>query len=166
MAAGAVCREPVAAYDLLPTFYGLAGGREPQPEEIDGGDLGPLLRGGGAGVEIRRATPGLVFHRPPAGFRDSVLRQGDWKLTLTWSGPWQIASLELYDLTADIGEMNNLAASMPDKAAAMEAALVGYLESVNAEMVSATKSGQGKTAYSSAFNVRLSPAQGRQKSRR
>lgn len=166
MAAGAVCREPVAAYDLLPTFYGLAGGREPLPEEIDGGDLGPLLRGGGAGVEIRRATPGLVFHRPLAGRRDSVLRQGDWKLTLTWSGPWQIASLELYDLTADIGEMNNLAASMPDKAAAMEAALVGYLESVNAEMVSATKSGQGKTAYSSAFNVRLSPAQGRQKSRR
>lgn len=133
VAAGAVCREPVAAYDLLPTFYALAGGREPLPEEIDGGDLGPLLRGGGAAAEIRRAMSGLVFHRPKAGRKESVLRQGDWKLTLTWSGPWQIASRELHDLSADIGEKTNLAESMPEKAAAMEAALVGYLKAVNAE---------------------------------
>jgi len=133
VAAGAVCREPVAASDLLPTFYALAGGREPLPEEIDGGDLRLLLRGGGEGAEIRRATPGLVFHRPKSGRKQSVLRQGDFKLILRWSGPWQIASRELYDLSVDIGEKNNLAASMPDKAAAMEAALVGYLKAVNAE---------------------------------
>ncbi|MFM8495982.1 MAG: hypothetical protein ACKOEM_10735, partial [Planctomycetia bacterium] len=142
VAAAAVCREPVAAYDLLPTFYALVGGREPLPEEIDGGDLGPLLRGGGAGADVRRAAPGLVFHRPKAGRKESVLRQGDFKLILIWSGPWQIASRELYDLSADIGEKNNLAASMPEKTAAMEAALLGYLKAVNAEMALATKSGQ------------------------
>jgi arylsulfatase A len=133
VAAGTVCREPVAQYDLLPTFYALAGGREPLPEEIDGGDLGPLLRGGGAGADIRRATPGLVFHRPQVGRRDSVLRQGDFKLILGWSGPWRIARRELYDLSQDIGEKNNLAEAMPEKVAAMEAALVGYLQAVNAE---------------------------------
>jgi arylsulfatase A-like enzyme len=133
VAAGAVCREPVTAYDLLPTFYALAGGREPLPEEIDGGNMGPILRGGGTGAEIRRAAPGLVFHRPKAGRKESVLRQGDFKLVLIWSGPGRIASRELYDLSTDIGEKNNLAKTMPDKAAAMEAALVGYLEAVNAE---------------------------------
>lgn len=133
VAAAAVCREPVAAYDLLPTFYALAGGREPLPKEIDGGDLGPLLRGGGAGADTRRAAPGLVFHRPKAGRKESVLRQGDFKLILIWSGPGRIASRALYDLSTDIGEKNNLAEERPDRAAAMEAALLGYLEAVNAE---------------------------------
>jgi hypothetical protein len=74
-----------------------------------------------------------VFHRPLAGRKDSVLRQGDLKLVLIWSGPWRIARRELYNLSQDIGEKNNLAESMPEKVAAMEAALVGYLQAVNAE---------------------------------
>jgi arylsulfatase A-like enzyme len=34
--AGSVCHEPVAGYDLLPTFYELAGGADPLPADIDG----------------------------------------------------------------------------------------------------------------------------------
>lgn len=130
---GSVCREPVAQYDLLPTFYALAGGREPLPKEVDGGDLGPLLENAGAG-SVQRPLPGLVFHRPASKQQpSSALRQGDYKLTLIWSGPWQVKHRELFNLAEDIGERNNLADSMPEKAAEMERLLVGYLKSVNAE---------------------------------
>jgi arylsulfatase A-like enzyme len=135
--AGAVCREPVAQYDLLPTFYDLAGGREPMPEEIDGGSLRPLL-GNPASGAVQRPLPGLVFHRPLLKSQPhSAFRAGDFKLVVTWSGPGQIGRRELFNLADDLGERNDLAASMPEKAAELETVLVGYLASVNAETAAA-----------------------------
>jgi arylsulfatase A-like enzyme len=130
--AGAICREPVAQYDLLPTFYDLAGGREPLPAEIDGGSLRPLMGNSGA---VKRSLPALVFHRPGlASLPHSAIRSGDYKLVITWSGPWQVAKRELFDLSRDIGETNNLAETMPEKTDEMSAVLIGYLKSVNAEV--------------------------------
>jgi arylsulfatase A-like enzyme len=131
--AGSVCREPVVQYDLLPTFYALAGGREPLPADIDGGDLSPLFAQAGKG-SVKRSMSGLVFHRP--GLRaqpHSALRVGDFKLVITWSGPWQVARRELFNLADDIGEKTNLAETMSGKADEMSAALIAYLKSVNAE---------------------------------
>jgi arylsulfatase A len=131
--AGSVCREPVVQYDLLPTFYALAGGRAPLPEEIDGGNLQPLLDNP-AGGAVKRPSPGLVFHRPLHRTQPhSALRIGDFKLVLTWSGAWQVANRELFNLAKDIGEQNNLAVEMPVKAAEMARALIDYLTSVDAE---------------------------------
>jgi arylsulfatase A-like enzyme len=131
--AGSVCREPVAQYDLLPTFYELAGGREPLPAEIDGGSLRPLLEDPASGV-VKRLMPGLVFHRPLLKSQPhSALRVGDFKLVVTWSGPWQVAKRELFNLAKDIGEQQNLAENMPGKADEMSATLIAYLKSVNAE---------------------------------
>jgi arylsulfatase A-like enzyme len=129
--AGAICREPVAQYDLLPTFYDLAGGREPLPAEIDGGSLRPLMGNFGA---VKRSLPALVFHRPGfASLPHSAIRSGDFKLVITWAGPWQVAKRELFNLSRDIGETDNLAEKMPGKADEMSAALIAYLKSVNAE---------------------------------
>jgi len=131
--AGAVCREPVAQYDLLPTFYDLAGGREPLPAEIDGGSLRPLLEDPASGA-VKRMMTGLVFHRPLLKAQPhSAFRVGDFKLVITWSGPWQIARHELFNLAKDIGEKQNLAETMPGKADEMSATLIAYLKSVNAE---------------------------------
>jgi arylsulfatase A-like enzyme len=131
--AGSVCREPVAQYDLLPTFYELAGGREPLPAEIDGGSLRPLLEDPASGA-VKRLMPGLVFHRPLLKSQPhSALRVGDFKLVVTWSGPWQVAKRELFNLAKDIGEQQNLAENMPGKADEMSATLIAYLKSVNAE---------------------------------
>jgi arylsulfatase A len=140
--AGAVCREPVVQYDLLPTFYDLAGGREPLPTEIDGGSLRPLLADplGGA---VKRALPGLVFHQPCRNKLEySVLRVGDYKLVLKWSGPWQVKSRELFNLAKDIGEQKNLADQMPEKTDEMAATLIAYLKSVNAETAAVPKPGK------------------------
>jgi hypothetical protein len=128
-----ICREPVAQYDLLPTFYELAGARDPLPDEIDGGSLRPLLLNAGQG-EVKRPLPGLVFHRPLLKPQPhSAIRMGDFKLVINWSGPWQIARRELFNLAKDIGEQQNLAEAMPGKADEMSAALIAYLKSVNAE---------------------------------
>jgi arylsulfatase A-like enzyme len=131
--AGAVCREPVAQYDLLPTFYDLAGGREPLPAEIDGGSLRPLLEDPASGA-VKRLMTGMVFHRPLLKAQPhSAFRAGDFKLVITWSGPWQVGKRELFNLAKDIGEQQNLTETMPAKADEMSAALIAYLKSVNAE---------------------------------
>lgn len=131
----ATCREPVALYDLLPTFYELAGGRDPLPSDVDGVSLCPLLRNP-AEATLQRATPGLIFHRPLLKSQShSAIRQGDYKLVLTWSAPWQVKKTELFNVSEDIGESQNLAAQMPEKAADMTEVLVTYLKSVNAETI-------------------------------
>lgn len=137
--ADTVCREPVVLYDLLPTFYELAGGRDALPKDVDGVSLCPLFKTP-TQVSIQRPTPGLVFHRP--GFNKqshSAIRQGDYKLVLTWSGPWQIQRRELFDLSKDIGETKNLASELPEKTEEMTQALIAYLKSVDAETSGAKK---------------------------
>lgn len=137
--AGTVCREPVVQYDLLPTFYALAGGTVPLSEEIDGGNLIPLLHNEGKGA-VKRSLPGLVFHRPKLKeLSHSALRMGDYKLVISWAVPqstndfWSVEKYELFNLATDIGEKNNLAEQMPQKVNEMSAVLINYLKSVNAE---------------------------------
>ena len=127
--AGAACHEPVAGYDLLRTFYELAGGKKPLPSDIDGGSFYHLLQNLGAGA-VERALHGLVFHRPhlPA-LSHSAYRVGDMKLVVNGT----TGKKELFDLSKDIGEAKKLAAVMPDKTAEMFAQLSGYLKEVNAE---------------------------------
>ena len=60
---GSVSHEPVAGFDLLPTFYDLAGGKTPLPLDIDGGSFRAPLENAGEG-KVQRSLPGLVFHRP------------------------------------------------------------------------------------------------------
>lgn len=121
------CREPVAGYDLWPTLRELAGGTGPLPAEIDGGSLAGVLHGSGQGG-VKRASPFLVFHMPTYAAQ-SALRQGDFKLFVDW----KTNRLELYNLADDIGEQNNLAEKMPDKAKELYQLLSAYLEAVNAE---------------------------------
>jgi arylsulfatase A len=134
IAGGSVCRVPVVGYDLLPTFAALAGDRTPLPAEIDGGSLVQLFKDPVNGA-VKRNAPGLVFHRPLHRTQPhSALRVGDFKLVLTWAGPWQIAQRELFNLTEDIGEQNNLAERMRPKADEMTATLIAYLRSVDAQV--------------------------------
>ena len=124
---GSVCHHPVAQYDLLPTFVDLAGGEGPLPGEIDGGSLRPALHSAGQEAP-QRALPGLVFHRPARGY--SALRVGDMKLVVNWA---KNKKLELFDVSRDIGEWNDLAGAMPEKASEMYRVLTDYLKAVNAE---------------------------------
>lgn len=85
--------------DFLPTFAGLAGTRPPVDRKIDGIDVWPVLAGDPA------KAPRETFHYF-RGLALEAVRSGPWKLHL--------ASGELYDVAADLGEANNVAAQHPD----------------------------------------------------
>ncbi|MCU0980343.1 MAG: hypothetical protein MUF25_14410, partial [Pirellulaceae bacterium] len=65
----------------------------------------------------------------------SAYRSGDWKLVITWGPDDQPVKKELFDLSKDISEQNNLAEAQAEKTAAMWATLSKYLRDVNAEQV-------------------------------
>jgi arylsulfatase A-like enzyme len=132
IASGSWCHEPVAHYDLLPTMVDLAGGRGSPEAALDGGSLRPLFENQGRG-SVRRVLPGLVFHRPARGY--SAYRSGDWKLVITWGADDRPARKELFDLSRDLGEQNNLAEAKPERTAEMWGVLSTYLRDVNAEKV-------------------------------
>ena len=128
-----VSHVPVTGYDLLPTLYDFAGGQEPLPSEVDGGSFRKVLESRGTG-QVERGFEGLVFHRPlHNAFPASAIRLGDFKLLLKYASPRQAAAKQLFDLSSDLGEQNDLSAEVPEKAAELERLLFEYLESVGAE---------------------------------
>lgn len=127
--AGVVCSEPTITYDFYPTLVGLAGGKLPQNQTIDGLSLKPLL----SDPHARLDRDALHWHYPhyhhdrPA----SSIRQRDWKLIEYLDGTGDI---ELYQIETDIGETNNLAAERPGRVADLQKKLKAWRENVLARM--------------------------------
>ncbi len=113
-----------AFWDFLPTAVELAGGDA--PEDIDGISMMQTLRllGLGGIKPTQRQHEYLYWEFHERGFSQAV-RSGDWKaVRLGKDKP-----IELYDLSKDIGETNNVADEHPDVAARME----GYLKDARTE---------------------------------
>ncbi len=102
---GSYMHVPVVGYDLLSTFYDLAGGTEDLPDEIDGGSILPLFNDPVNGT-VDRNVDGLVFHRPIKR-SSSAIRQGSYKLFLTWNQEGEITDRHLYNLDESIDENEN-----------------------------------------------------------
>ena len=125
--AGVNCSEPAATWDLLPTFCAIAGTSLPN-QAIDGVDLTPLLREPSGSL----SRESLHFHYPhyhhsrPA----SAIRMDNFKL-IEW---FEDGSVELYDLTKDIGETHDLAGEMPEKAAKLRDRLAAWREQIGARI--------------------------------
>ncbi len=113
--AGTVVREMASTMDLMPTIANLAGASAPADRVIDGKDIWPLIASGAK-------TPHEAFYY----YRDERLqavRSGKWKLH-TYRPEWGADSGHaplLYDLAADIGEQNDLAAANPGVVRRLEA---------------------------------------------
>ncbi|SFC75419.1 Arylsulfatase A [Microbulbifer thermotolerans] len=97
---------PIITLDLLPTFYYAAGGKESLPEDIDGVNLLPFIQG----IAKTKPHETLYWKKENRG----AIRDGDWKLLRFPDRP-----AELYNLSVDVGESNNLALKHPDKLAAL-----------------------------------------------
>jgi len=119
---------PVTGLDILPTMADLAGYEEALPEVLDGGSMKSVIHNNGKG-EIQRERPYLVFHHAVDRRPQSAIREGNYKLVKTWPDK----PLELFDLSKDVSEANNLAKEMPELAKEMEQKLVSFLEEVDAE---------------------------------
>ena len=126
------CDTPITSVDFLPTFAKLADGKLPTRQPVDGVDISPLLLGKDIAERsifwhfpLYLQGRGLTIDVPGGktyswrGFPSTSLRRGDWKLIEFHEDD----SVGLYNLKDDPSEKNNLAASMPDRAAQLRAEL-------------------------------------------
>jgi arylsulfatase A len=104
-----------AFWDVLPTCAELTG--QTLPEKIDGISFVPTLTGG-SGRQKQHAYLYWEFHE--LGGRQAV-RMGDWKAVRMNVMKNADAPIELYDLSQDIGEVNDIAAQHPEIVEKMKA---------------------------------------------
>jgi len=115
---GRVTAHVSAFWDFLPTAAEIAG--VAAPSNIDGISYLPTLLGG-----KQREHEFLYWEFHEGGSSKQAVRMGKWKaLRLRPSAP-----LELYDLSTDIGEKNNIAGEHPDIVEKIEA----YLKTARTE---------------------------------
>ena len=129
VAPGATDDTPVVSMDLTATVLDAAGVELAGDETPDGRSLRPLLRGG------KLDRDALYFHYPHYAWHKSnrpggAVRAGPYKLIRRYDD----GSLELFDLSADVGELRNLAAEKPAVAAKLDAELDRWLKDTAAQM--------------------------------
>ncbi len=134
---GTVSDEPISGVDFLPTMCAAAGLQAPQDRVLDGTSWLPVLEG----QKLERKTP-LYWHFNRATNDSKVaMRVGDWKIlasldkvpsprnndiTEQSERDFKEATLKdfmLFNLSTDIGEKNDLAATEPAKLAELKAQL-------------------------------------------
>jgi arylsulfatase A-like enzyme len=125
---GSVSRVPVTGLDLLPTMADLAGYREPLPPTVDGGSLREVWHNGGVG-EVRRTRPYLLFHQAIDRRAQTAVRSGDFKLVKNWT----TGQVELFDLSKDLSEANDLAKVLPAKTDELHRLANAFIAEVKAE---------------------------------
>lgn len=140
---GSECATPIHVIDWLPTLLDLAGAKPPPEHKVDGVSLAPLLRGDAL------ADRPLYWYMPLYDLRwgatpCAVVRQGDWKLIDYFGDSFDADGnlhseprSELFNLQADPGERRDLAAELPDQAAALRRGLHAWIKSVPATVPTA-----------------------------
>ena len=93
---------PVSTLDLLPTFYAAGGGNVSDLAAIDGVNLMPFIKG----ENTKRPHELMYWKKENRG----VIRENDWKLIRFPDRP-----AELYDISKDIAEQNDLATKYPER---------------------------------------------------
>jgi arylsulfatase A len=120
----------VSSLDFLPTFCGLAGTTPPSDLALDGVDLRPLVKGD----PIDRKKPLVWAYFNALNDARVAMRDGKWKVLAKLNGgsvakmtnvtsetlplirDAELTDIEVYDITSDIEEGKNLAASKPELA--------------------------------------------------
>jgi arylsulfatase A-like enzyme len=103
---GAIERQPAHVVDIMATVTAAAGAA--YPREYKGHAVQPM-----EGTNLRAALDGRPLNRPHPLFWEHegnrAVRSGNWKIVSLYPETW-----ELYDMTADRVERNNVAAKHPD----------------------------------------------------
>ncbi|MEM9282793.1 MAG: sulfatase [Verrucomicrobiota bacterium] len=124
---GSVEDAVVHAIDLYPTILEVAGLDLPKDHVVDGESLVPILNGEG---ELKREA---IFNWFPHIIPAVSVRSGDYKMIFRWEPhPDYPETRELYDLSSDLGETDNLAKAMPEKVADMEKLIEGFIAETDA----------------------------------
>jgi arylsulfatase len=112
-ARGAISGEPGHVIDIMATCLDVAGATSPKQRDgravlpIEGVSLAPAF----AQQPLRRPTPLFWEHEGNRAVRD-----GQWKLVSRYGHPW-----ELFDISSDRAELNDLASQHPERVREMAA---------------------------------------------
>lgn len=129
---GSVCEEPVLSIDYYPTILEITGvkGDAKHNASVDGLSLVSLLKA----PQGKLDRDAIYWHYPhyhPGGATPyGAIRARDWKLVEFYEDN----RVELYNLKEDIGEQNDLAAKMPEKAKELRERLHAWRSKVCAQM--------------------------------
>lgn len=131
---GSKSDETICLTDLMATASAIVGDSLKANEGEDSYNVLPVLLGEKLEKPLREAT---VHHSVAGAY---AIRQGNWKLNFCpgsggWSYPrpaeaktMDLPPVQLYDLSKDIGEENNLAESNPEKVEELTALMESYIE--------------------------------------
>ena len=131
-----ISETPVHVIDWLPTLLDAAGTSAPEQTSVDGVSLMPVFHG-----ETLPARP-LFWHLPLYDLRwaatpCAVIRKGDWKLIEYFGDSFDETAryhvgrkLELFNLSDDIGEREDLSAARPDLTESLSGDLHRWLGSI------------------------------------
>jgi arylsulfatase A-like enzyme len=126
---GTQCDTPVISMDFFPTIIELAGLPLAPKLHVDGISLVPLLKG-----EPLHQARSLYWHYPHyhgSGWRPgAAIRENDWKLIEFYESD----ETELYDLSNDSAERNDLSTQFPDETIRLKAKLSEWQSSIGAAM--------------------------------
>jgi len=143
---GQTVETPVSSLDFLPTFCLLAGTQPPDRRALDGTDFRPAL----TGQPVEREKPLVWAYYNAINEARVAMRDGRWKVLARLNGgkvrklenittdtlplvrDARLTDLEIYDLSTDLGEKTNLAATRPELAKELQAKLdTNYRELVS-----------------------------------
>ena len=141
-----VVNEPVQVVDVMPTVLALAGATGSPDHPFDGKDIWPTLAEG-------QPSPHEDILINVEAFRGAI-RKGNWKLVKVALLP---GKTELYDLSTDPSEKNNVADQHPDIVSDLEARLLAYArEQKPSEWIKAQPAflgAQGATIFDPDFDI-------------
>ena len=130
-APGSVCSHPVISTDFYPTMLEMATLDSKPDQHCDGVSFALLLKGN----DMTEDRP-IFWHYPHYGnqgaFPGAAVRLGDYKLIEFFED----GHTELYNITDDLSEKNNLIEKIPDKAMELQQILHDWQQSVNARFPS------------------------------
>ena len=144
ISAGSTCDTPITSVDWMPTFAEIAGARLPDNQPVDGVSVVPLMSGdsiaprslfwhfplylASQSVQDRVVPVAGTNHKYWRGAPSSLICRGDWKLIHFFEDD----RVELYNVTEDLSETNNLAKTNAAKANELLQELNLWREQTNA----------------------------------
>jgi arylsulfatase A-like enzyme/lysophospholipase L1-like esterase len=132
--AGSVESTPIISHDFFPTAISLAGLQGDHGPELDGRDLTPLLSGR---RELFDGERDLGWNQP---HQWGASGPGIWPFTSLRSGPWKLIyfhakrRFELYDLSRDLGETQDLAAEQPEQVLELARRMQQWIDATGAQL--------------------------------
>ncbi|MEJ7740338.1 MAG: sulfatase [Chitinophagaceae bacterium] len=123
-----ICDVPVIHTDFFPTVAELTGSDITGIRNIDGVTITPLLFGGN---QLKRDE--LYWHYPhyhtEGATPFSAVRKGDWKLIYYY----ETLKMELFNIKADPGELNDLATKQPEMAKTLYEKIKSWKQKLGAQ---------------------------------